>query len=128
MGYQTKSIGSGFNYYCNTFVPCDKTKTTVTLGDITVDSDAFMVSTIDFLNSDGTNHYFDDGDDKGKAESYIYIPQNYAETGVAGWYQCEDSAGTGTCYNDRVIKLGEAYCVSCVDGEEGASFTLPSAL
>ncbi len=112
-----KYIDSGFNYYCNTFVACDKTKETMTIGDIKPDGNVFIASSIDFLNPDGTNHYLEDGPDAGKVESYIFIPEEFAIVGVEGWYHIEDASGEGKCYNDRIIKLGEAYCVSCVEGE-----------
>ena len=123
VGYLNKYTKIGFNYNCCTFVACDKTKETMTLGDIKPDGNVFMYSTIDFLNPDGTNHYLEEGPDAGKMESYIFIPAEYTGTGIEGWYHSDDTSGDNKCYNDRIIKLGEAYCVSCIEGEEDAAIT-----
>ena len=86
-----------------------------------------MYSSIDFLTTEGANVYINDPDLGNVMESYCYWDAEYTQAGVAGWYIGEDYSAEYP-RNDRVINAGDAFCVSCSGGEEGATFTLPSAL
>ncbi len=100
----------------------------ITLGDITVDPSEFKFSSIDFLDQNGSGLLFDDPDvGKGVLASYTYWTAGDATAGVAGWYLVEDTSAEYP-RNSRVVPSGSAFIAVCYSGEEGAVFTLPSAL
>ena len=99
----------------------------INLGDITVD-ETFVYSTIDFLDDSGNTMVFNDPDvGDGVAKSYTYWTETDAAAGVAGWYLYEDYSAEYP-RNSVAIPAGDAFIAACYPGEEGAVFTLPSAV
>ena len=124
MGYQSKTLTLGFNWLCNTFIKCGGTKDTLTLGDIAVDTDVWSDSNIALLNDTGAvKKFYHEGLGATVFESYVYWPKaSKTDAGVAGWYLMEDYDAEYPM-NDKVIPLGQSYCVTGADGEEGCAMT-----
>ncbi len=116
-----KTLGDNFNYLGNCS-PVD-----ITIGDLTVNDDIFISSMVEFLTNQGANVIINDPVLGAVSESYVYWPAEFAAAGVAGWYLYADSNAEYP-KNDRVIKAGEAFCVTHAAGEDGAIIVLPSAL
>ncbi len=119
VGYQAQSFTQGFNYRCATFVSTDKTRATMTLGDIIPNED-FVNSSIQFLTSAGATAKVTFGG-RQVSEIYTYWEEEDAEDG-AGWYLLADDDATQNC-NDRVIAFGEAFCVTRTGSEADATLT-----
>lgn len=117
----TKELGDNFNYLGNCS-PVD-----ITIGDLTVNDEIFISSMVEFLANNGANATVQDANFGEVYESYVYWPAEYTVANVAGWYLAADSNAEYP-KNDRVIKAGEAFCVTHAAGEDGAMIVLPSAL
>ena len=124
VGYLNKTLSGNFNWFCNTFVKCGGTKDTITLGDIGVDTDVWSDSNIAFLNDTGAvKKFYHEGLGKTVFETYVYWPKaSKTEAGVAGWYILDDEDAEYPM-NDKVIPLGQSYCITCNGGEEGCTIT-----
>ena len=124
VGYNTKTLGSNFNWLCNTFIPTSGNKDALTLGDITVDTEVWSDSQINILNANGgVKKFVHAGLGMEVFETYVYWPKaNKTDAGVAGWYLIQDEDAAYPM-NDKQFTLGESYCVTCVAGEEGATMT-----
>ena len=56
-------------------------------------------------------------------ESYVYWNEDDSDCGVGGWFLFDDGDADYP-RNDRVVKLGDAYCISCAGSSEvGAKVT-----
>ena len=84
------------------------------------------MSSIDFVDETGATVVIDDPDFGEMAASYAYWDAEIAPAGVSGWYPYDDDGSHPR--NDVQIKLGEAYIVSCYDGEEGAKLVYSGAV
>ena len=126
VGYQNKSLGSGYNYVCNTFVPVGVDRSEMTLGDITPNSE-FVSSSIQFLTSGGATASVKDSNLGTVKATYVYWSKDDEPVGGAGWYFLSDSSATYN-QNGRAIAAGESFCVDRDSGESGATITIPSAL
>ena len=123
MGYLNKTLGSNFNWLCDTFVKCGGTKDSITLGDISVDLDVWSDSQINILNGNGGVKKIVHDQLGQVSEIYVYWPKaSKTEAGVAGWYLYEDEDAVYPM-NEKTLSLGESYCVVCVSGEEGCTLT-----
>ena len=124
MGYQSKTLVGNFNWLCNTFVKCAGGTESVTLGDISVDTDIWSDSNIAILDDGGSvKRYYHEGLTRTVSETYVYWPKASRTTaGVAGWYLYDDGDAEYPM-NGKQIPLGQAYCVTCVGGEEGVTIT-----
>ena len=126
VGYQNKSLNSGFNYVANTFVPIGVERTEMTLGDIKPNED-FIASTIQFLTPGGaTAKVTVEGLGNVKA-IYSYWTEEDGPADGAGWYLDADENQEYN-QNSRVIAAGEAFCVERDSTESDAALTIPSAL
>ena len=118
VGYQTKANASAqMNWTCNTFVPCNKTKTTMTLGDMKA-TDGFIWSAVVFLQPDGRVKSVEHAQLGPVKEKYTYWEAADTEDGVGGWY-FEDDENAEYNQNSRVIALGEGYYVQGTASEIG---------
>ena len=109
------------NWFCNTFVPCDKTRETITLGDIKP-TEGMVESYIVFLDNDGAVNTIDvPGFKNGVKEKYYYWEDG--EDGP-GWYLSDDDEDLEHNMNTkRTIKLGEAFYVRCAgELDEGLTY------
>ena len=121
VGYQNKSLNSGFNYVANTFVPVGTERSEMTLGDITPNSE-FISSSIQFLTPGGATASVTDPNLGKVKATYIYWTAEDEPVGGAGWYFAADDDAAYN-QNSRVVPFGDAYCVDRDGGEADAELT-----
>ena len=126
VGYQNKSLNSGFNYVANTFVPVGTERSEMTLGDITPNSE-FISSSIQFLTPGGATASVTDPNLGKVKATYIYWTAEDEPVGGAGWYFAADDDAAYN-QNSRPIAAGEACCVDRDGGEADATISIPAAL
>ena len=127
VGYQTKANASAqMNWTCNTFVPCDKTKTTMTLGDMK-GTDGLIFSAVVFLKPDGRVKTVEHAQLGTVKEKYTYWEAGDTEDGVGGWY-FEDDENAEYNQNSRIVALGEGYYVQGTASEIGEGLLFSGAV
>ena len=114
------------NWTCNTFVPCDKTKTTMTLGDMK-GTEGFIWSAVVFLQPDGRVKTVEHAKLGTVKEKYTYWEAGDTEDGVGGWY-FEDDENAEYNQNSRIIALGEGYYVQGDPSEIGDGLVFSGAV
>ena len=118
VGYQNKSLNSGFNYVANTFVPVGMERSEMTLGDIKPNED-FVNSSIQFLTTGGATATVNDPNLGTVKATYIYWTEDDEPEDGAGWYFFADDDAAYN-QNGRVVPFGDAYCVSRASNETDA--------
>ena len=129
VGYTTVPLVSGeYNTGINGFIDVGKTKTTCTLGSITLANAATMGSVLQFVAPDSSTLMIDHPDLGEVFAMFYYITEaDYKDIGAPepGWYLLDDGAFEYPM-NDYPVPVGSAFMIDCSD--DAASLVIPQVL